>query len=288
VFRLLVALGLAAATCALAGAASAHTFDAAPTAFSDTAGDSGTAADLTSVTVSNNDAGDYTFTVGTASTFVTPDVVIIYFDTDTNADTGSPSGAEYSLLDFESDDSWVFEKWNGTDWGDAPAKSTVHVRLSGDSKTLTFNVNKSEIGGGNGFDFYVYSGREDNDDDDYGPDGRSLWHYDFHQKVTLTLAAGRASAAKAGGSWVLGIGALRSDNGKLVGDEGTITCSATAGAVKLAMAQKAFVSGGGGNGSAAVCSFSVPKKLKGKTLHGSIAVTFDGSTVKKAFTAKAK
>jgi hypothetical protein len=54
------------------------------------------------------------------------------------------------------------------------------------------------------------------------------------------------------------------------------------------LSTRAFVSSGSGGISVAVCAFKVAKTLKGKTLHGTISVSYKGQTVTKAFTAKAK
>ena len=66
---------------------------------------------------------------------------------------------------------------------------------------------------------------------------------------------------------------------------GTIVCKATSGSAHLVLVTHAFISASGS--SAAVCAFKVPKKLKHKLLHGTMTVSYEGSSVTHSFTTKA-
>jgi hypothetical protein len=93
---------------------------------------------------------------------------------------------------------------------------------------------------------------------------------------------------KAGGLWNVALIVGRSDTGGTVGPEGTLVCSATSGSTKLKVDSHAFVSGGSGKPTAAVCTFKVPAKLKHKVLHATVTVTYQGQTVKHSFSTTAK
>ena len=107
----------------------------------------------------------------------------------------------------------------------------------------------------------------------------------LQKQVTLSLLGAKATAVKAGGTWVLALAATRSDTGKTLGSEGTIVCHATSGTTKLALVTHAFVTANGA--SAAVCAFKVPKKLKHKLLHGTMTVSYQGQSITHSFTTKA-
>jgi hypothetical protein len=287
--RFVFAVALAAAlVLAVAATAGARSTAAAPVTFTDATGDAGSAADLTSVAVSNDTAGNYTFEIGFATTYVKPSAFQIFIDADKNASTGSPTGAEWVLGEWEDDAVWELAKWNGSDWAQVVGPPTVHVHLSADTKTLVFQIGKDDLGGLTSFDFYVMSDRSDNDDVDDGPSGSGTWEYTYKNPVSLVAAGARASTAKAGGQWLLALLARRSDTGDYLAGEGTIVCTANAPGTKLKLVSRAFISGGGGAGTGAVCSFAVPKKLKHKKLTGTIAVSYEGSTVTKSFSTTAK
>src|SRR2546430_1411746 len=85
-------------------------------------------------------------------------------------------------------------------------------------------------------------------------------------RLDLAIGSAVGSPVKAGGTWNVGIAVIRSDTGKTLGPEATIACKGTSGATKLAVTARAFVSGGSGGASAALCLFKVPKKLRHKPL----------------------
>ncbi len=291
--RLPLALAFAAAlTLVLATVASSRP-DAGftPVVFSDPAGDSGTAADLTSVSVTNDAAGAYSFGVGFATPLVSTSVVDIYLDTDLNTATGDPQalGADYVIEDVEADNSFGFYKWDGTQWSFVTT-TAVAVSSTADLKGLKFDLGASDLGNTKGFNFFVESidgdGSAGRIDD--GPSGSGSWQYKLQSALQLSFAAGHAFAVKAGGTWIVALVADRSDTGGTLGPEGALACSATSGATKLAIASHGFVSAGSGKGSAAVCSFKVPLKLKHKLLHATVKVSYQGLSVSHSFSTTAK
>jgi hypothetical protein len=281
----LVPLALVLAAASPAGRAST----APPVSFTDPGGDSGTAADITTVAVTNDDKGLYTIDVGFATPYGDTGIFLLYLDTDMDPSTGDAFGAEYLLADDHGSHSFSLEKWSGTDWLDTP-QSTAAFTIASDDKSLTAAVNRSELGGATGFDFILLTTDGDLSDGhfDDAPSGTGSFDYKQQETFGLALAAAKMTAAKAGGTWSLVTSVTRSDTGMTLGPEATIACKGTSGAKKLAVSTRAFVSSGSGGISVAVCAFKVAKTLKGKTLHGTISVSYKGQTVTKTFTAKAK
>jgi hypothetical protein len=262
------------------------------TEFTDAAGDSGTAPDITIVDVTNDDQGQYVVDVHFATPYGGAEAVNLSLDTDMNAATGDPQslGAEYRIIEDNASQSFSFEMWNGTSWVESPTNSTVKDLISSDSKDVLLSVNKSEIGNATGFNFFVSSVEGDGTDGhwDSAPEGTASWPYKLQNVLKLSLVAFKAFAVKAGGTWDVAVIVGRSDTGGTVGAEGKLVCSATSGSTKLKVDGHAFVSGGSGKPTAAVCSFKVPAKLKHKVLHATVTVTYQGQTVKHSFSTTAK
>ena len=290
-FIMLASMALLALTLAT-GATATHSALAPVTEFTDAAGDSGTAADIRTVDVTNDDLGQYLVDVTLATPYGAAGGMSLYLDTDMNAATGDPQslGSEYLIIDDNAANAFYFMMWNGTAWVDAPTNSTVKDSVSTDAKDVLLSVNKSEIGNATGFNFFVLSTEGDGTDGhwDVAPEGTASWPYKLQAPLKLSLVAAKSFAAKAGGTWNLAVVVGRSDTGGTVGPEGTLVCSATSGSTKLKVATHAFISGGSGKPTAAICSFKVPKSLKHKVLHATVTVSYQGQTVKHSFTTTAK
>lgn len=282
-----------AVTAALAFAASAIAREhvtAPPTTFTDPSGDAGTAADITSLTATNDDKGQYTLVATFATPYPATGEFWFNFDTDLNPGTGDPElgGVDYLLYDDHSQHAFDLEKWNGTSWDEAPTTSTVSITIAPDGKSLTASINASELGNSTGFNFWLNTddGSSDSGHYDVAPDGSATWQYKQQTVFTLTAAAARQTAATAGKTWMVFIGVVRSDTGKTVGSEGTITCGGSSGSTKLPPAARAFITVSGT--SVASCIFRVPKTLKHKSVKGTISVSLNGQTVSHTFTTKVK
>jgi hypothetical protein len=275
------------------GATARRRADAPPVMFTDLSGDGGTAADITTVGVTNDDHGQYSLDIGFATPYPAAGALTVYLDTDMNPSTGDPSalGADYLLVDDNAATAVYFLKWSGTAWADAPTHTTVTSAAASDKQGVTLSVNKSELDNSTGFNFFVESLDGDGSDGhwDDGPSGVGSWQYRLRPLVELSVAASRSFAVKAGGTWTVVLVAGRSDTGGTLGPEGTIACHATSGATKLALVNRSFVSSGGSSsGSGAVCAFKVPKRLKHKALRGTITVSFEGQSVSQNFTQTVK
>lgn len=117
--------------------------------FTDPAGDSGNAPDVTTVTVSNDDAGMITFaaTLANRAAPSSEDVVMILVDSDQNSGTGE-SGFDYAIG--VTPVGSVLLGWNGSDLALANSP-TLTATFSGGQ--LTLRINRSDLNGTSGFVF---------------------------------------------------------------------------------------------------------------------------------------
>ena len=290
--RYLAIGGLAVLMCALAaaGAGAMPAITSPPQTQSDPAGDSGTAPDIVGVSVTNDDRGQYRFTITFATPYGSASSSEIFLDTDRNSSTGDPqgAGADFLLYDDRASQDSELDAWGASGWQKASSNS-LGVQVGSDQKSITFAIGLADLKGASSFNFFVASYDGDGGDGHYddAPSGNGTFSYVSRAVFTLSAQVAAATRAKAGGSWTLAMLAIRSDNDKTVGAEGTLACSGRAGSVKLPVAFKGFVSTGGGD-SSAVCRLSIPKSLKGKTVSGTITVSDGGQSVTRTFQAKAK
>ena len=272
------------AVAALAGAAvaipSAGAITAPPVSFSDPTGDAGTAPDITAISVTNDDHGQYTITLTFASPYSNTSGAAILFDTDQNGSTGDAFGAEYLLEDDHASHSFDLSVWQNGAWQTTP-ETTAGVTIANDNMSITFFVNKSEIGNVTKFNFVALSVEGDGSTGHYdiAPSGSGDFTYNAQTIFTLSLGTTRTGAAKAGGTWTVSMSAIRSDTKAAVGSEASIGCSAKEGSKRLAVVQRIFV------GTSAVCTFRVPKTPKHGSLLASVSITDAGQTLTKGFTA---
>ena len=270
--RLIIAPVAAAVTAGLALAGGAG----AVGTYGDRTGDSGAAPDITSATVTSDAAGQIELRIGVASMPPSPSEVltIAWLNTDMNAYTGAPDslGADYVMVVDESDDSYGFAAWNGTDWNWDTPYSTVGIRT--DSTSVTISVNRSELGNTAGLNFWVRTrlGTEDPAAVDDAPDD-GMWNY--------TLAAGGPEirgvlvsskpgfGPVAGKPFVVIPAGLRlppSDTGiSLLPGPESYSCTAR-------LAGRAIAGYGTGR-----CSWRIPKTARGKRLVVSLTVAYQGS-----------
>jgi hypothetical protein len=177
-------------------------------------------------------------------------------------------------------------KWNGSAWDDAPSMATASVTIGAGNASLTGSINRSDLGDTSAFDFFLFSyeGEASAGHSDDAPSGTGSWQYKLKPTVALSLATAKSGAAKAGSQWMVAIVVNRSDTGGTVGFDGSIACDGSAGSMRLISVTHAFVSGGTGKASAAVCGFALPKSVKHKTVRGTVTVNFGGQTLMHTFT----
>jgi hypothetical protein len=270
---------------------------ASPSVFTDPTGDAGTAADIATVSVSNDANNQITFQINFASAATSTDGVDIYIDSDRNASTGDPNtaGAEWDLYQNWADHTFAVGTWNGSSWVDAPSSSTASVAYKTDGTQETFTINASEIGNTTGFNFWVdsYDGSGGSGHDDQAPDGLPLWSYNLSTSsstVQLTvLHLDAPKTVRAGHTYEVVMFVQRSDTGGFLGSEGDLSCRATVGGKTLhSVAVVVTLTYNGTKVSGAICDVKVPKTARGKVLRGTITASYQGVKVTKPFSAHIK
>jgi hypothetical protein len=292
---LLVAGALAATVGVLAGAAGAGPARiAANTAtFADSTGEDAAAPDITSITVSNNDAGLIRIRVEIPNRpTLTPDMrLLLFLDTDSNEATGEPGAGTDYLIGLIAG-SVALLRWDGTTYSTAGVTQTSLVYSYANGATLTISAN--ELNATKRFKFAAIatsgividaSGNPDvtNAKNDQAPDpGHGLYSYDV-KTAPLALVVksfGQTpKSPKAGGSLVVFLTAARSDTGATI-KAGTVTCRATLAFKPIAARVHKIT------GNRATCAFTIPRTATGKTVRGTIGLQFEGLTARRTFSAK--
>jgi hypothetical protein len=292
--RYLKAFAVVAGACALvpsaAGAPAANT-----ATFEDSTGEIAGAPDITTVVVSNNDAGVITFKINVPGRgALTEDMIVeIIIDSDNNPATGDPEpanqGADYAIELFGGNANLF--RWDGTTYSrrgaDPPQSSLI---FSG----LTVRINAADLGNTTRFNFntFVATGvvvdRNTGDVDfskalaDFAPDlGHGLWNYTVRVgQLRLGVKSFSLSPRRpqAGRTFTASMVATRSDTGATLAG-GQVSCTATAGGKRLAARVHAF------SGNRARCAWQVPAAARGQKLRGTITVVFEGRRVSRSFSA---
>lgn len=237
-------------------------------AYSDPAGDSGVAPDISAVAVTHDDA-TVTLVVTTNQSNLASDASFFgYLDTDENASTGlryRGIGADHFFL------------------GDAEGGIIAHVvdnRLmfdfdSGFSASygagrFTARIDRSDFSAAEGFVLLIESEQDDANGEtigaDLAPDAPPYYRYSFVEEalaVTVGRPAGVPPKPIAGKSFAVVVPVTRSDEEPFTA--GRVACKARLG--KAALRSAGRVAGG-----SARCSMRIPKTARGKTLKGSITV----------------
>ena len=289
--RIGFALAVGASLVALPTAAAAPTesaFVAANSAtFQDSTGEDPAAPDITTIVVSNDDAGILTFRVNVPNRpALGQDMLFeIWVDTDNNPVTGDPDlgGADYVMQLVRGEISLY--RWDGADYtrrfGDPSAVTLNFSYQAG----VTLRISSAELGNTKTFKFFVVAvsglvvdpvtGDLDgaNSKSDVAPGG-GVGLYPFTVSIAKpTLVVRRVTttprAPRAGKTFTMRMTAARSDTGAVL-QNGRVTCVGRVGTARL-RAQLARVQGG-----AVVCTWLIPAKAKGKTFRGSVTVVFEG------------
>jgi hypothetical protein len=246
--------------------------------FTDPAGDSGPAPDITAVRVSHDTSGLLSFAVTSNQPALAADAWLwVYMDTDRNASTGqSYRGIGADVIVLSDGDGGVLFRVQGN--------SLIFDFESGLQATyansmFSAQLNRSALGSTDRFSFLVEAEQDDANGDaigaDFAPDV-AAYEYSF---LPLVLTAGpTASAPKkpvAGKRFAVSVPVTRSDGQPFTA--GTVRCSAKAGTATLRPV------GSVASGSAR-CVMTIPKKAKGKVLRGSLTVSAeDSAPVTRAF-----
>ena len=260
--------------------------------FTDSTGEDPAAPDITTVVVSNDDAGLITFKVNISNrpTLTSDMTVLMFLDTDQQATTGDSqaSGAEYAI-ELDPGSVGLF-KWNGSDYVAAPSQTSV--TYSYDATGATIRASAADLGGTKALNFFLAAfsgittdaaGNADftNAKVDAAPDaGHGVYTYQVLTKLTLNVEAFTTSPkpAKAGKKFVASLAATESDTKGPV-QAGAVTCTATVGGKHPSATVHRVANG------IATCSWVLPRNVKG-TLRGTVSLTVKGTTVVRAFAVK--
>lgn len=268
------------------------------TTFDDSLGEDPAAPDIATVRVSNNDEGRITFRISVPTRPVLGDDmrISVWLDTDDNRSTGLSvpdlEGYDYRLYyDFflhGDHDLWLL-RCNLTTCGGSrelafsytsgPAFTIDRARL-GDTRRFRFSV---QVADGFVFDPVTRTIDFTNWHGDAAPDDPAgQWAFDVRiGSAKLLVQSFSTAPAKpvAGKTFVARLKAKRDDSGAFV-TTGNVACKATVGGSPARLQSRGFRQG------SAFCAWRVPEGSSGKSLRGSIGVTFSGKTAKKAFAVK--
>ena len=271
------------------------------TSYQDSSGENPAAPDITTLTVSNTDAGMLSFRVNVPNrpSFGQDMLVVLFVDADNNPATGDPDplgqGVDY-VVEIFGGEAALF-RWDGTNFtrraGDPPATSLIFTYQGG----ITINISTAELGNTKAlkFNVIVFSGITidpttsdldfTNAVGDIAPAaGAGLYQYEV--KITPPTLVVRSlkptpKNPMAGRPFTLRLVAARSDTNAVV-QNGRVTCVGRIGNARL-RAQVQRVQGG-----AATCTWNIPPTAKGKTFRGSVAVVFEGLRASQAYSGKVR
>jgi hypothetical protein len=279
----------------IAAGASARGTSAASGTFTDPAGDAQGAPDIGTVAISDDYASGTVRVSVTAGGYAADlasgyELVSVNLNTDKNdATPAGENGFEYALMAVKEPggSDWGVLQWNGSDYALMSATPTMSFVRSGD--TMTWTLNKTDLGGTTGFTFMVASGKFDDNDAALGRDKApddGIWSYDLSTPPpppppttaaavepligTPVTAPVRATAGK---KFTVSFPVTRSDNGKpLV--TGKMICDPSVQG-KVIKHAESF------RGGTARLSFTIPKKAKGKVLRVKVTISVGGQSTTK-------
>jgi hypothetical protein len=292
---LVAAAALALGAAQTAGASSSYT---------DPAGDSGTAPDITAVSVSDDASGQIVFTIETPGTadLTGSQNVIVPIDSDQNPSTGRPASLGADYMFGVDQGGWGFARWNGSAWDWTAPSTTVQVYVAGG---VRFSVNRSELGGTSAFNFWTraYDGDGNVGHFDDGPDD-GTWSYTLSNgtqppsnppattteptttaptttappptpvpKIAALIVPPRSIFPKAGRTFRFVVSSVRLDSGAVVAPT-SVTCTARLGG---------FLLRGTGKGG---CTFLLAKSARGKWLVVVAKVTYQTASLTQKFPLK--
>jgi hypothetical protein len=276
-------LALVAVVLCLAGVTGA----AGTASFSDPAGDSGSAPDVTSVTVSNDDRGLITFRIGVPNraTLGPDDAVAIPFATNTPGQAGLRDDGVNFVLGLEGKAVFL-QRWSGSTMLDFGPRSLQGSFADG---VLTVSVRQDDLVPGfpspavpTELTFYVvgfaFNGQEVAAEDDAPDASDQFWTYRLVQPPRIVVTYVRApTTVRAGTRLIVQLGAAWSDTGRVVKPT-KVSCRAKLGSRAL----KGTATG------PANCSWLAPKGKRGKTIRGSITLTSGAAVVTRSFSTRVR
>ena len=294
----LVLAGLLGMTATAGAGSSAPSRTAANSkTYKDATGEDKAAPDITSITVSNTDAGLISFHIRIPNRRqISADMFMeLWIDSDQNTRTGSPNfaGVDY-VIQLVQGEINLFH-WDGTNFtrrlGDPSAVTLNYSYRSGG----TIRISAAELGNTRGFRFFADAASGIVIDQDTGAfddtnahvdvapgGGGGLFEYDVRMRpprLQVKKVTASPSMPIAGSSFSLKLSLARSDSHAFIRN-GVVTCTAHVGGSTVAATAARFV------GKEAMCTWPIPAGSKGKPFSGSIAVVFEGIRVARGVSAR--
>jgi len=255
--------------------------------YPDTTGEDPAGPDITSLDVSNDDAGAMSFQINVSNRpALTPDMLFfIFIDSIPSEGDRQTFGADYVLQLIPA--GIALFKWNGSDYFFESSAASYTYSTGGP----TMRVGATDLGKPKSISFFVLAVSGITEDANGDPVFTNI-HRDFapnfgthiyEVKTTLVLSVANATTspqpARAGKAFSAALAVTRNDTAGLV-LEGTVTCSAKVGGVTIPVKARRLANG------VAACSWTLPKTAKGKAIRGTITLTVDGATVTRPFSAR--
>jgi hypothetical protein len=256
--------------------------------FQDSTGERADAPDITTVVVSNTNAGAITFKVNGPPRFTDDMLIDLVIDSDNTATTGDPdTGGEYAIELFGGEANLF--RWDGTNFSrrvNDPPQSTLTF------SQLAITINASELGNTPRFNFAVtvITGVTVVNGDldfsaahaDFAPDlGHGLWNYKVNTAPLKLVAKGFKLTPRrplAGRTFTAALTVARNDTGATL-KGGTVVCTASVAGARITARVRKFV------GTQARCAWLIPGSARGKPIRGSITVVFEGRRISRSFSA---
>jgi hypothetical protein len=261
---------------------------AGSTTFQDSTAERADSPDITTVVVSNTNAGAVTFKINGPPRFTDDMLVDLVIDSDNTATTGDPdTGGEYAIELFGGEANLF--KWDGTNFSrrtNDPPQSTLTF------SQLAITINASELGNSARFNFAVtvITGVTLVNGDldfsaahaDFAPDlGHGLWNYKVNTAPLKLVAKGLKLTPRrpaAGRTFTAALTVARNDTGAVL-KGGTVICTATVGGARITARVRKFV------GTQARCAWLIPGSARGRPFRGSITVVFEGRRISRSVSA---
>lgn len=269
------------AVLALASALLVPAAASADQSYSDPEGDGSGAPDVTTVDVSNDNAGNVNFRLAFAGAQETPadGAVVLAFDTDRTSTTGGRDGEEVMIVFYGSDGSFEYGHWDGTKMDFSVRAQTVRIGYR--PGIVEILVNRSELNNSTTFDFWALGDKFLADAvvaQDSAPDGAAVWTYALVTKA-VALRAGPLGTSPSfpapAKSFTVRFSAFQVANSAVV-TAGVAQCAARIG-TKTLKTRARFI------GSVARCEMVIPKGMSGKKLRGTIGISIPGGRITKTF-----
>lgn len=251
----------------------------------DPTGDSGTAPDLTGLDISADDSGQATFNVDVPIVATdTTSVVSVLIDADRNSATGDPNalGADYEMDSYQEDHSYSFEKWDSASGGWVSDDTHPTLDVTYGSGGVTFSINRSDIGGASKIGVFALSLTSDTA---FGPGqvdelpntGTTLFDL---SPLSLSVATFKSGWVRNGATTqlVFALVVKRSDSATYVSEsDAKVACRASIAGKAIPVLTSGFLTTH--QIPVGTCVWSLGKKLKGKTIRGTVTVSLGSKTI---------